>query len=750
MATTLSALGLVIDSTDALGAADALDKFADKAHKAGKAAEDLEDKAEDAGDELEELDKSGSKVNGMLAKFATVAGSAVGRLVAMVAAAASVRGYYRMADAWSDMQSRVGAAVKDMAAAPALMERMVSLANASYSPLSQTVEVYARNVGVLKALGYSANETADYTEALNHALVITATKGERAASVQNALSKAMALGKLQADGLESVLANGGRVAEALAAELNTNVNGLRNLASQGKITSAVIAGALLKSLEDLRQEAAAMPATVADGMERIRTGITFVIGVFDQLTNSSGTLAGVLVGIGDALATTAMWIKENGETIAFIFDSVVGTAVVAATALISQLMYSWVAAMTASVVATGTLTGALIVLRSALLTTGIGALVVLAGVLVGQFFKLIAAAGGFGEAMKLVGAVGVEVWDRILQGGAALNYGMNAVFEGIKAGWFTILADMQAAWAGFLSAVAGGMSAIGADEIAAKLGNASISAGSADYALRSKAGIANENSKGSFGNAEWLIQDAMRPLESLTELRDVLGETQDAVDGVAVAGTEALSSLEKLGGGGKAAADKTKEAFEALKAATETFKGTLASAFTGLVTGATSLRDAVGNVIAKLAEMTAMRGFEMLWSGGLGKASGGFLKSLLGFADGAAFMGGQVTAFANGGVVSSPTTFPMRSGVGLMGEAGPEAIMPLTRGPDGRLGVTSARETAAPAQIDINIRNEVGTVVEIARNEAQAQIRVAAPTIVSKAVQATGQAMRSTKTFGSA
>ena len=57
------------------------------------------------------------------------------------------------------------------------------------------------------------------------------------------------------------------------------------------------------------------------------------------------------------------------------------------------------------------------------------------------------------------------------------------------------------------------------------------------------------------------------------------------------------------------------------------------------------------------------------------------------FADGAAFSQGRVTPFATGGVVNGPTTFPMRGGTGLMGEAGPEAIMPLARGPDGKLGV---------------------------------------------------------------
>ncbi|WGI20832.1 phage tail tape measure protein [Amylibacter sp. IMCC11727] len=56
-------------------------------------------------------------------------------------------------------------------------------------------------------------------------------------------------------------------------------------------------------------------------------------------------------------------------------------------------------------------------------------------------------------------------------------------------------------------------------------------------------------------------------------------------------------------------------------------------------------------------------------------------------ANGNAFAGGRITPFANGGVVNGPTVFPMRGGTGLMGEAGPEAILPLSRGADGRLGV---------------------------------------------------------------
>jgi lambda family phage tail tape measure protein len=72
------------------------------------------------------------------------------------------------------------------------------------------------------------------------------------------------------------------------------------------------------------------------------------------------------------------------------------------------------------------------------------------------------------------------------------------------------------------------------------------------------------------------------------------------------------------------------------------------------------------------------------------------------FAKGAAFSQGRVMPFAKGGVVSQATSFPMRGGTGLMGEAGPEAIMPLARGADGRLGVRAAG-SGRPVTVVMNI-----------------------------------------------
>ena len=107
--------------------------------------------------------------------------------------------------------------------------------------------------------------------------------------------------------------------------------------------------------------------------------------------------------------------------------------------------------------------------------------------------------------------------------------------------------------------------------------------------------------------------------------------------------------------------------------------GGLRKAFDGLVFDGMKLNDAlksVANTIVDTVYNIAMKPVT--------NALGGFL------AQGVAGLMGGGMPFAKGGIVGAPTTFPMRGGMGLMGEAGPEAIMPLARGPDGRLGVQTA------------------------------------------------------------
>lgn len=118
--------------------------------------------------------------------------------------------------------------------------------------------------------------------------------------------------------------------------------------------------------------------------------------------------------------------------------------------------------------------------------------------------------------------------------------------------------------------------------------------------------------------------------------------------------------------------------------------GGLRKAFDGLVFDGLKLNDAlktVANTIVDTVYSIAIKPVTNALGGFLAQGVAGLVGGGLPFASGGAFSQGKVMPFAKGGIVAAPTSFPMRGGMGLMGEAGPEAIMPLARGPDGRLGV---------------------------------------------------------------
>ncbi len=130
----------------------------------------------------------------------------------------------------------------------------------------------------------------------------------------------------------------------------------------------------------------------------------------------------------------------------------------------------------------------------------------------------------------------------------------------------------------------------------------------------------------------------------------------------------------------------------------------LKRAFEGLVFDGKSLSDALETVAKSVIRTTynaAVRPVTNQAGSLLTDGLTGLIGNILPFADGAAFSQGRVTPFARGGVVSGPTHFPMRGGVGLMGEAGPEAILPLARGADGALGVRSAGGSAPTIVMNI-------------------------------------------------
>lgn len=159
---------------------------------------------------------------------------------------------------------------------------------------------------------------------------------------------------------------------------------------------------------------------------------------------------------------------------------------------------------------------------------------------------------------------------------------------------------------------------------------------------------------------------------------------------------QALADLSKGQKEFKKELTETDRLFASIK---DTVATGLTNAIMGLVDGTKSLAESLSGILRQVGTMFIQFG----------------IKSLLPFADGGVINQGKVTPFAYGGVLSKPTLFPMANGMGLAGEAGPEAIMPLRRGPSGRLGVEASGGGVGNVVVNVDAS---GSAVESDANQS--------------------------------
>ncbi|OWU81453.1 phage tail tape measure protein [Phaeobacter sp. 22II1-1F12B] len=172
--------------------------------------------------------------------------------------------------------------------------------------------------------------------------------------------------------------------------------------------------------------------------------------------------------------------------------------------------------------------------------------------------------------------------------------------------------------------------------------------------------------------------------------RDGIEELDDRAEAL----EDSLSSAANMAAGFDSELQRMRESLAATGADVAVLERGLSKglrrAFDGVVFDGMKLSDALETMARSMVQTSysaAIRPVTNHFGGLMAKGVNSIVEGLLPFENGAAFSQGRVMPFARGGIISGATTFPMRGGLGLMGEAGPEAIMPLARGTDGKLGV---------------------------------------------------------------
>jgi phage-related minor tail protein len=169
---------------------------------------------------------------------------------------------------------------------------------------------------------------------------------------------------------------------------------------------------------------------------------------------------------------------------------------------------------------------------------------------------------------------------------------------------------------------------------------------------------------------------------------------------------------------------------DALIVSTRSFASAMTRAFTSATAGGRAFDDVLKGLALRISSLAVSAAFRPLTLG-IGGGLNMLFSGLFGGSGLAATMG-AIKPFAAGGVIGAPTYFPMTQGgpggVGLAGEAGPEAILPLARGADGRLGVAVPGGAATHVNVTISTpdaasfrRSEADLTGQIARAVARGQ-----------------------------
>lgn len=212
-------------------------------------------------------------------------------------------------------------------------------------------------------------------------------------------------------------------------------------------------------------------------------------------------------------------------------------------------------------------------------------------------------------------------------------------------------------------------------------------------------------------SATQALKKKSEALKDTTKDLSTMGRAMDLID----AEFEKLNQNEAIEFAGL---EKVKESAQEISEEAEVMESSFKGAFKSILKdGELDFGNLANSIKNKFLDIAVDQIFSDMFSNVTNSSGGssgsGFTAALGSFftglfsAKGNVFDNGNVTAFATGGIVNSPTLFPMNSGAGLMGEAGPEAILPLSRGVNGKLGVQSA----GSGDVTVNISNYGNTDV---------------------------------------
>lgn len=401
-----------------------------------------------------------------------------------LAAAFSVRAISDYADRYTELSNALKIIGGEQTNVNQKIQDLHDISKRTRAPLEAIAKLYQRVSIAASELGTSQEDVLTFTENVGLALAQQGGSAAQASGALLQLSQAIGSGVVRAEEFNSILEGAYPIAMAAAKGLDAaggSVARLRSLVIAGKVSSKEFFDAILSQSDELNKAFERTTPTTSQAFQQLSDSLLLFFGRISETTEASKGFAGAIIAIANAVTKLSEPATQVFKTLSDNMQRILTYAGTAAAFFAAPFVASFVAAA----FSIKGLTTALTFLRGALIRTGIGALIVLAGELVYQFIQLTERTGGVQQA-----------FEGLKTAAGGLVPALGSIWAKIKYGWYSMLAEMQKTWADFLHAIGDAtLNLPGFEDVGLEIKGMAMRAGSAFYEMQAAASAAADEAE---------------------------------------------------------------------------------------------------------------------------------------------------------------------------------------------------------------------------------------------------------------
>lgn len=257
------------------------------------------------------VDRSGASqadsAMGNLERRANSLGSAIAALGAAIGMAFALKEVFQMADAWANVEARIGLVTKGIEDQRQAFDKVYELSNKTRQSFESTGDLFYKLSNASHEFGASQEDVLRVTETVNKALVSGGASTQEAKATVLQLGQALASGRLQGDELRSLDENASNLMREVAKHFGVTIGELKKLGAEGKLTSKEVFEAIKKSSAVIDAQFEQMPTTIG---QATTVSMNIVGKFFRDIEKETGIFKGIAKNIVSIFSTIDIFIRN--------------------------------------------------------------------------------------------------------------------------------------------------------------------------------------------------------------------------------------------------------------------------------------------------------------------------------------------------------------------------------------------------------------------------------------------------------